>query len=291
MKIVMLGHSSVGKTTYMASMFGALQAPINGMTLDADDRQIGKDLQGMSDAIAVGDYPPPTAVRTRYNFHLCYNNRRVFPFVWVDYRGGAIEERSTSTDKAGLTSELRSAQGVLIFIDSTSLNDHHNRTGVNRMINLLSPTLLSIEQPMPIGVVFTKADLVDEFVDGAFSSINGFCQAIAASKNLVGTIIPVACGPQAFRVAVPLLYVLKTGVINLNNDLVDKANAAYERAVQYMSGAWWGNDIWSAFSGDRSEREKSISAYNDARRHAESIEPLIGPCEALTEYLSDLKLF
>ena len=35
MRIVMIGHSNVGKTTYMASMYGAMQVGVDGFTLRA----------------------------------------------------------------------------------------------------------------------------------------------------------------------------------------------------------------------------------------------------------------
>src|SRR5438309_901376 len=96
----MLGHSSVGKTTYMASMYGTLQTPINGFSLHTQDSAYHIGLLGDFNNIRRGIYPPATARRDQYDFSLYFKGKAIFPFEWVDYRGGALTERQDRSEQA-----------------------------------------------------------------------------------------------------------------------------------------------------------------------------------------------
>jgi hypothetical protein len=118
MRIVMIGHSNVGKTTYMASMYGAMQVGVDGFTLRtarADDHERFVALHRMTRA---GRYPAPTDQRAQYDFRLCLNGEAFFDFTWVDRRGGAILERSTSSEAAQLVQDLVECDGLLVFCDA-----------------------------------------------------------------------------------------------------------------------------------------------------------------------------
>ena len=91
MKVIMLGHSGVGKTTYMASMYGTLQTPINGFSLHTQDSSHHSELLQTFNKIRRNEYPSRTSQRGLYNFSLLYQGRSVFPFEWVDYEQTAKE--------------------------------------------------------------------------------------------------------------------------------------------------------------------------------------------------------
>src|SRR5438445_106474 len=114
----MLGHSNVGKTTYMASMYGALQKPINGFSLRTQNATHHRELMQMYDRILAGRYPLPSQQRQQYDFSLHYQNKAFFPFQWIDYRGGALDERSDNIETQRLSRDLKEADGIMIFCDS-----------------------------------------------------------------------------------------------------------------------------------------------------------------------------
>ena len=74
MKIVMLGHSGVGKTSYMYSMYGAMQNPYNGFTLSTQDQPDHNRFLNIYRNIIKGRYPNPTDQSEEYNFWLNFNN-------------------------------------------------------------------------------------------------------------------------------------------------------------------------------------------------------------------------
>jgi GTPase SAR1 family protein len=291
MKIVMLGHTGVGKTTYIASMYGALQTPINGFSLKARDSDDATALQLLSDQISNGYFPTKTAVRKKYKFSLCFNRRPCFNFTWLDYRGGALREGSTSSDKAYLIQQLSAAHGVLVFIDSTATDNPQRRDEIGIMTNLLGRALANVESRMPVGLVFTKADLVDEVSDEAYELVDGLREAIAASSTLLGTIIPIACGPFPSLVEMPLLFLLRTSIISRHNSLVEKANEAMTKAAEHQNQANILNDIWCVFTDGLSERDRARLAAQAAQNHLRASKRLLKPAKRLNRYLESLTIF
>ena len=118
MKIVMLGHTGVGKTTYMASLYGILQNPINGFTLRAQSTQDHAQLMDLYHQIHYGTYPEATMQRGQYDFLLRYEGKTAYPFTWVDYRGGALRELRDSFETQQLMQELKEAEGIVMFCDA-----------------------------------------------------------------------------------------------------------------------------------------------------------------------------
>ena len=80
-----------------------------GAARDEDHRR----LSGLAAAITEGRYPPPSDQRGSYEFQLRHAGRPVVDFTWQDYRGGAITERSTSTQAQELRKDLGEADAII----------------------------------------------------------------------------------------------------------------------------------------------------------------------------------
>lgn len=214
MRIVMLGHSGVGKTSYIASMYAAfhLQNSIGGFglsTVNGDDRE---HLLELYRSVCDGTYPPPTAARSEYDFRLTYEDTEILDFTWADYRGGDLLE-SSDAGAGTLQEDLRDCDGVLVFVDGTADSDWKQRSRVGRMINLVSSALESVTQGLPLGVVFTKTDLVDgQITDACVELVAGLVNSIERSDHVVGSLIPIACGAERMHVECPLLFILHHGI-------------------------------------------------------------------------------
>src|SRR5947209_7969630 len=142
MKILMLGHTGVGKTTYMASMYGTLQTQINGFSLRATNSNHHRELLRMSNDIRRSIYPDGTLHRKQYDFSLQYQGRNVFPFEWVDYRGGALVERQRDSEEARrLVSELREVEGIMLFCACDVMAKASAARQVGRMMSLVGEAL------------------------------------------------------------------------------------------------------------------------------------------------------
>src|SRR5262249_27415924 len=163
MRILMIGHSSVGKTTFMASTYGAMQAGVNGFTLRAAEPRAHDQLVPLHGEGRRGRYPAPTDQRAEYKFQLRHDGKGCFEFTWVDFRGGAIAERSSSREAAKLVEDLKACDGTLLFFDAAAAaRGDEDANEIGRVSVLLGQAIAARQRPMPVGLVFTKADLVKD---------------------------------------------------------------------------------------------------------------------------------
>ena len=191
MKIVMLGHSGVGKTTYVASMYKRMQEPVGGLSVRAEQPTDHQHLLKLAAGIRAGAYPDATASWRQYE--LVLRRRRwlffhddVYPFRWVDYRGGALFDQSDEEDAQQLEEDLESATGILAFFDITALHNLAHRRELGRLTVLLTRALSGVTRPVPVAMVLTKSDLVARVTDAHFQPLAQLATMIRASQHVVG---------------------------------------------------------------------------------------------------------
>ena len=214
-KIVMLGFTGVGKTTYMGTLYGALQRQTQGFTLKATDSEDRKRLLELADDVLLGKYPPPTSQRSEYEFQLMHEGKEVISFIWSDYRGGALRETQDSDQARFLVQDLRRADGIMIFCDFDALSSKNTRKNqLGRMVALVSNALQKLEKSLSLAIVLTKCDLVDNFSAEMLEPFGGLVSAIEANESIQGAFIPVACGRKMVNVPIPLLFALHAGLLS-----------------------------------------------------------------------------
>jgi hypothetical protein len=299
MRIVMIGHSNVGKTTYMASMYGAMQEGINGFTLRAARTDDHERFLALHRTTRTSRYPAPTDQRAQYDFRLCHNGTAFFDFTWVDRRGGAILERSGSAEADQLVRDLKYCDGLLAFCDAAAaFRGDEDANEMERISQLVGRAVSERSQLMPVGVVFTKSDLVNEEDEDAVERVVGpvrpLCDAVAASKTMVGSIIPVACGPSERNVVFPVLFALYYGIVARANDLIEEVNRQTSLMQHYAdkSNEWGGiTDWWRGVTGETTYASRAEAARADALRKYAAWEPLIEPAKALEPLINQLNRF
>ncbi|MBW4571207.1 MAG: GTPase domain-containing protein [Tolypothrix carrinoi HA7290-LM1] len=291
MRIVEIGHEGVGKTTFMASMYGTLQRGIEGFSLRATYINDHNRLIKLAKNIEQNKYPAPTDQRHEYQFYLQYQGKDIFPFTWADYRGGAIRETQDSEQARLLQKDLQQADGVLIFCDCQALVQKDSRRNqIGRMTALITNALKNIERPIGLAVVLTKADLVDELNEDDLKIFEGLSKAIKISNYIASMMIPVACGPEPINVQIPLLFVLYIGVFIQANYLAKEIEEHQQMAEYYekQTHGFGGfvQELWDIFQGNTTYRAMSQDSLEKAIAKYKELEPLIEPVEALKKYLS-----
>ncbi|MFD0635023.1 hypothetical protein ACFQ9X_29285 [Catenulispora yoronensis] len=118
MRIAMIGDTKAGKTTYMAMMYQAMVGGFKDFRLATKDTGQGSELLAEAWGIRHSKYPAMTSQRALYEFELSHQRRVFFDFLWSDYRGGALHDRSTEADTAALHADLRAADGIVVFADA-----------------------------------------------------------------------------------------------------------------------------------------------------------------------------
>ena len=289
MNILMLGHPGVGKTTYMASMYGLMQAGVEKFSLASKYIRDHDDLVSLARDIQCGAYPPQTAIKSSYDFYLKYDGRRFFPFTWSDYRGGALTERSSSDDARQLVQDLSKCDGILVFCDSEQAASRRGAgRDIRRMTSLIGEALLRIKRRIPIGIVFTKYDLVEEIDEHMRASVEGLLQVVDASENLVGAVIPVACGSKLENIELPLLFLLYYGVALTHDALVEQMDDDRRERDHYAQEADE-HPIWDFIDGifGDSDSDRAVEAHERVEQKWAELEPLIDPCQSLGQYLEE----
>jgi hypothetical protein len=297
-KIVMLGHSGAGKTTYLSLMYAEMQVGIGGFQVRAKDG--GQHGQLLADARAIRSsrYPPATNRRASYELALRYNGAEVLPFTWRDHRGGAASGRtSDGADVAQLHQDLLQSDAIVLFVDGHALV--REPTAARNARRLSSHVLRAMRDrplvPTPLVIAVTKSDLIDiddeKVGEQVFAPVEELAKAVAGTKHIFGTVIPVACGPAPMNVVVPVLWSLRFGLngmlIRLGTEVessVKAANAAARRdTLLDRVGSWW--------RGESSYATIAQNYRQAALRAQQQIRPLVKPAEGLEQMLKDVRYF
>jgi len=195
MNYVMLGHSSAGKTTYMAALYYRMANGIYDykMTFDRwenywykrytldnknydyeESQKEEEELKKTSEDVSRGIYPPATAIKQEYVFNVTYKDFHDVTFKWFDYRGGALNERSSqSSDTSDLMRKIKSCDALLVFLDGLKLEESANRNerSLQRLVYLIKNAIanVSVEDGayFPISFIITKSDLCHDFFNSS----------------------------------------------------------------------------------------------------------------------------
>lgn len=293
MKIVMLGHSGVGKTTFMACMYAMLQRDIGGFSVQAADVSTHERLLAIAIAVLEGRYPDATTHKSSYDLILFYKEEAFFGFEWIDYRGNALNESGSHSDMQELQQSLEHADGIIAFFDGVALakGGRPAREAVGRLMVLLQQAINSDDRLIPTALVITKVDLLEE-PDKAIEPVLPLGKAIAQSKTVHGALIFTGCGEGfAFNVEKPTLFVLHKGIIGALMNMRAELQAKQEKARDYAdrATAWdWITSKWEGLPtfGEMAEREMAtVNAMIE--RHNE----LVDPANALKDTLTDIEMF
>jgi energy-coupling factor transporter ATP-binding protein EcfA2 len=295
MKIVMIGNTGVGKTTYMASLYGALQREIEGFSVKAVDSDDHSRLSQLAKTIQTGEYPAATDQRSEYDFNLRHKNKDIIEFSWADYRGGAITSSTKDEQTDLLISDLKNADGIMMFCDCDALvrNDHRSNQ-IGRMVTFVNQALQKVDHIICLGIIVTKVDMISHISDTHFSHFQGLISAVNASEYVIASFIPIACGLQLINVPMPLLFTLYGSVFLKMAILEAEVESHYNSAEQWIeqskgvNGLWrWAKDSWNGIPTDK---QMAVHEYQQSVKKYEAHQALVEPVQALVGCVDKLPL-
>lgn len=294
MKIVMLGNSGVGKTTYMASLYGIMQQQLGGFSLRTENPEDGDRLLKLARNITISTYPSPTSIRNEYDFYLQYQGQDIFPFSWSDYRGAAIRDRTDEEQSQQLIAELQAADGIMLFCDCEALSASKMKAKneIRRINYLLNQALISIERPISLAIVLTKADKLTRFDEHLFTPFEGTIGTINSSDLVSAAFIPIACGQRFMNVPLPLLVALCSAVFYqayVAENLVRHHLQVYEELNQDRSLSTALSNAWHGMTGGLTTAQKATVELQKAQDMYRIFEYIKPPVTALLQYLDKVK--
>lgn len=295
MKIIMLGNSSVGKTTYMASLYGIMQQKIDGFSLKAANNSDHNEWLNLAQAIANNNYPPSTNQKAEYDFFLQYQGNNIFAFRWFDYRGRAIREKQDSSEAKFLVENLKEADGIIMFCDSEALTNQNRKANeIRRMTVLINQVLQSLERPMYISIILSKVDKISRYDEKLVSPLSSLIDIINANQWTTAGIIPVACGHSFMNVSSPFLFTLYGGVYVQAYILQYLAQEKYQEAAtsweQSKGVGGFLRGIKATWDGKTTDKELATQKYAEAQAYAEKLEFIKEPVEALYKYIERIPM-
>jgi hypothetical protein len=176
--LTMLGTTKSGKSTFLLGMYDTLSTGLHGYFTYTEDPDQGVDLRDAWDLlIDQGELPKPNDVDQSkyYRFRFCRGFKPLVTIDWMDYRGGALDDRSDSgADVSELRERLTRSDSIYLVMDGGSLaewlDNPSARTVVQRKLKVqaMSSRVLEAvsarqEQELPapsLAVVITKSDLL-----------------------------------------------------------------------------------------------------------------------------------
>lgn len=285
----MIGHSNAGKTTYVSSMYAVGRAGVRGFRIQAKDPGHDTELLRHAAAIRRGSYPPPSAHRTTYDFQLSYRRRTFFEFTWSDYRGGALLDRSTEAETAAVLTDLRLADGIVVFADAHAvLTDQRAPRQLRRLTTLLQRSLETGPRDTPLVIAYTKADLVSAAPaqwDRIREPLAPITAALNSSGHVLATEVGVACGRSPMNVEVPLLWCLGNALVARVARLEEDLATSRRNAKEYNRRSSLGDDLSSWWNGTTSYTKMATQAREDAKRELAALRPLRRPARQLASTL------
>jgi hypothetical protein len=294
MEIVMLGHSAAGKSSYMALMYELMHRGVNGFSVSAARDQVHHQLLRDARAIRRGSYPDATDRRHQYALRLRHRRSTVVDFVWKDYRGAALTEFSTSEQKAQLHADLRTADGIVLFVDLPELLvEERSRRKVRFLTVLVADALEDRSRPTPLVIACTKSDLVAPSMDPApfVTALTPITDAVAASFHVHSTVVELSCGPRPSGIAVPVLFSLAFGIVARVQQLREAHAATLERVRTAASYDTFWDRLSSAFKDEPSWLSIAADRQAEADRELRALETLIEPGRELLAEINDLPRF
>lgn len=292
MKIVMVGHQGVGKTTYVSSMYREMTTNgIGGFWVRAQSDAEHRRLLAAAEGVARARYPAPSEQRSTYGLTLRHGRNALIDFTWSDYRGGALREARTS-QSAELVEDAMTADAVLIFIEAGDLAGSRTagRSRIRDLTNIAFRVIDGRELLVPIVLVITKSDLVDDDAV-SIAPLESFITAVADDERVCATIAPVACGPQPIGILLPVMFSLYFGLLTRAAALHASVRSSVEAADlldRKRSGTDW---LISRIKGEPTYGDLALRMQQQAAREYESLQPLISPVQALESMLADVNVY
>jgi hypothetical protein len=176
MTVTMLGDPGSGKTTFLLGMYAVLSSGYRGFSLQARTLDTQLDLADAWNAIVdAGRMPPPTAQLQSYPLVLKDGLTPVALIDWKDYRGGAINDRSSEPGVTDLWEQIRKSDIVYLAVNAAHLLERLDGTPVSTIERLIGSRRIQMllmyaaRERMAAGkampamiIVITKADLLSD---------------------------------------------------------------------------------------------------------------------------------
>lgn len=307
MKVMMIGFSGSGKTTYMGALYSALNHTwYNGFSLRARRESDHDNFMRIGANLNKGKYPKGNDILEDYNFSLLYNGDEVLDFDWHDYRGGVLQQPD-SEDFDQVISLILNSDALIVFLDMPMFRPGKERSAI-RVLKQVSSLVQNVTSKLPEDAIFpisfvnTKLDsiLTDEPAQSVFET-DGWAQLeqlklmVAQSKNVHGLCTATVVNKDEFvDIQYPFLFSMRYALLKKFNEMVEEHNDLVRKCNEYAENGGILDDALTAlgnwFNGTHHATNNELAARAAAsaariRSMAENI--MDGPLKKIDKQLEE----
>lgn len=201
-KVVVIGYTNSGKTTYLAGMYATMSSVIKNFSLIAKDPASVLRLNTLWEQIKAGIAPPATNALDSYTFQLTHNFETMFDFEWLDYPGAFLTNVNTKEYEQLINSICKAdclifiVNGDFLVVENPQSPDDYKTRLENKLqlnvelntqfacLNALATRNISLP---PTAIVVTKCDLIDVQYADIFRAVlrKSFSAIFEAPKRIV----------------------------------------------------------------------------------------------------------
>lgn len=307
MKVMMIGFSGSGKTTFMGALYSALnQTWYNGFSLRARRESDHNNFMRIGANLDKGKYPKGTDILQDYNFSLLFNGNEVLDFDWHDYRGGALEQPD-SRDFDDVVESILNSDALIIFLDMPMFRSDNERKAI-RLLKQVSSLVQNVTSKLsdnaifPISFVNTKFDCVfsDDLAKSVFES-RGWDQLqqlklmVANSKNVHGLWTATVINKDEFvDIQYPFLFSMRYALLKKFNEMVEEHNELVRKCEEYAANGGFLDDVitglgnWFNGTNNATNNELAARAAASASRIRSLAENIMdGPLKKIDKQLEE----
>lgn len=298
MNIIMVGDSSVGKTTFMVSTYGLMSdGEIEGFRVRCKNDQAHKKLlRAYNDFRTEGLYPPATVQMSRYEYDFFSNQEWVMKFSLTDIRGESIHDY----DVDELSDRIRKADAMMLFLNGYDIDRGMDVSEqVADIYILLNNCFVSDDEMKLILVIFSQMDRIDTFTEETWKKLNDTVSELEKmaekNDNIVYLAIPIACSLDCmmdldYTMMTMMLFGYSTEVLKRYKAMEQEQEAIRKQFGEYDS--FWkktGRAFLDAFGLDE-DKNIARSRAAELQKELEEYKKMIKKFERLESFCDKYQL-
>lgn len=287
LKILMLGPSATGKTTFMMTTYGMMTTDgIQGFKVKSRNPVQHKQLiKAYRQFETNGEYPEASIQMTDYQYDFSIDGDPILDFELTDIRGESIADLDTTQ----LREKIEACDVLMLFLNGYDLYMGKDMTNDLSLLYPLINTCLNLEKKSKLVMpTFTQIDripggLTDEVVEKLKEAVQPLIDAKEDNDKFLLQIVPTACTPDClmdldFAIVTMIFFGYMVKLVERRKEIereLDEIREMYGSGLIRVLIDWIGLDF---------KRAK-------ARARAEALQAEIDQFNGMTEYFERLKKF